>query len=126
MPTHESVRPSPYEGNVQGGDVHGGDEISSPLLAERDALRALLERPLLTVASRLAFEGEFDRLTLRDELRAVCAAAKLRGVQAEQVLIAVKEIWAALPTARESAQNTSGNPILSQVVTMTLDEYYSL
>ena len=116
MPTIDEAKSSPSPYVTQ----------ASPATEQRDSLRALLERPLLTAASRLALQGELDRATLREELRAVCAAAKLRGVKAEQVLIAVKEIWGSLPETQIDSRYARGNPILSQVVTMTLDEYYSV
>jgi hypothetical protein len=78
----------------------GAETRSQPSL-EGNYLRALLEMPLLAAVSRLATEGDFDQSTLREELRDVCAEAKHSGVHAEQMLIAVKEIWAALPVAAE-------------------------
>jgi hypothetical protein len=102
----------------------GADSIRTETLQQRNALRALLELPLLTAIRRLANDGDFDRSALREELQHVCAAAKLSGVRAEQVVIAVREIWAALPMARDVERNASGKPIFSQVVRMTLDEYY--
>jgi hypothetical protein len=76
-------------------------ETRSQSSLEGNYLRALLELPLLTAVSRLASEGDFDQSALREELRAVCAEAKHSGVLAEQMLIAVKEIWAVLPVAAE-------------------------
>jgi len=76
-------------------------ETRSQSSLEGNYLRALLELPLLTAVSRLATEGDFDQSALREELRAVCAEAKHSGVRAEQMLIAVKEIWAVLPVAAE-------------------------
>jgi hypothetical protein len=100
------------------------DETRSQSSLQGNYLRALLELPLLKAVSRLATEGDFDQSALREELRAVCAEAKRSGVRAEQVLIAVKEIWAALPVAREIARNEKGKPFINAVVTMTLEEYY--
>jgi hypothetical protein len=100
------------------------DSECTESLEQRNALRALLELPLLTAVRRLANDGDFDRSALRDDLQQVCAAAKLAGVRAEQVLIAVKEIWAGLPVARDLERSPIAKPFISQVVTMTLDEYY--
>jgi lambda repressor-like predicted transcriptional regulator len=94
------------------------------LAAQRAALRELLELPLRTAVRRLAHEGTFDQSTLREELRAICEDARQRGLRAEQLLIAVKEIWANEPIARDIANNAGGTPFLTQVVTMALDAYY--
>ncbi len=97
---------------------------ASELLRQRNTLRALLELPLLTAASRLANGGDFDRSALREELHRVCAVAKGSGVRAEQIVIAVKEIWASLPEARVVARTAHDKPFLSHVVSVTLDEYF--
>jgi hypothetical protein len=104
---------------------HVDVENSHQFLQHRNALRSLLELPLLTAMQRLASEGDFDQSALREELQTVCAVAKRNGVRAEQVLIAVKEIWAELPAARDVARTANGKPFMTQVVTMALDEYYS-
>jgi hypothetical protein len=105
--------------------IHGDARESVDSIQQRNALRALLELPLLTAVRRLASEGDFDQSALRDELQAVCAVAKRNGVRAEQVLIAVKEIWSELPVERDAIRNPSGKPLMNKVVTMTLDEYYA-
>jgi hypothetical protein len=104
---------------------HVDDRESLESIQQRNALRALLELPLLTAVQRLASEGDFDQSALREELQAVCAVAKRNGVRAEQVLIAVKEIWSELPVERDAARTPSGKPLMNKVVTMTLDEYYA-
>jgi hypothetical protein len=96
------------------------------VIAQRAAIRELLELPLRTAVWRLANEGTFDRSVLRDELRAVCEDARQRGLHAEQLLIAVKEIWADEPIARDVARQAGGTPFLTQVVTMALDAYYAI
>lgn len=109
---------------VAGPSSHVDDARRGQVRLQRNDLRALLEMPLLTAVSRLAAEGDFDQSALRDELRAVCSEAKRSGVRAEQVLIAVKEIWSVLPVARDIARDAKGKPFINSVVTMTLDEYY--
>jgi hypothetical protein len=100
--------------------------VDNDLPAQRAAIRELLELPLRTAVWRLANEGTFDQSTLRDELRAVCEDARQRGLRAEQLLIAVKEIWAKEPMARDIARNAGGTPFLTQIVTMALDAYYAI
>jgi len=113
---------------ISNSQHRNSDQTSSvdhDLAVQRAALRELLELPLRTAVRRLANEGNFDQSTLREELRAVCEDARQRGLRAEQLLIAVKEIWANEPIARDIARNAGGTPFLTQVVTMTLDAYYS-
>jgi hypothetical protein len=108
----------------QGRNTEQTSSVDNDLAAQRAALRELLELPLRTAVRRLATEGTFDQSTLREELRAVCEDARQRGLRAEQLLIAVKEIWANEPIARDIARNAGGTPFLTQVVTMALDAYY--
>ena len=108
----------------QGRNTEQTSSVDNDLAAQRAALRELLELPLRTAVRRLATEGTFDQSTLREELRAICEDARQRGLRAEQLLIAVKEIWANEPIARDIARNAGGTPFLTQVVTMALDAYY--
>lgn len=100
------------------------DELASKCLPPNDALHVLLEVSLEQAARRRQIEGAFDASALREVLREVCAAAKLRGVRAEHVLIAVKEIWSSLPEARDPSRESVDRPALNQLVNITLDEYY--
>jgi hypothetical protein len=110
--------------NPQGRNTEQTSSVNDDLAAQRAAIRDLLEVPLRTAVWRLANEGTFDQSTLREELRAVCEDARQRGLRAEQLLIAVKEIWANEPIARDIARNAGGTPFLTQIVTMALDAYY--
>ena len=110
----------------QGRSTEQTSSVDDEVAVQRAAIRELLELPLRTAVWRLANEGTFDRSTLRDELRAVCEDARQRGLRAEQLLIAVKEIWFDEPIARDIARNASGTPFLTQVVTMALDAYYAI
>jgi hypothetical protein len=110
----------------QGHDTEQTSRVNDDLVAQRAAIRELLELPLRSAVWRLANEGTFDRSALRDDLRAVCEDARQRGLRAEQLLIAVKEIWANEPIARDIARNAGGTPFLTQVVTMALDAYYAI
>jgi hypothetical protein len=68
--------------------------------------------------------GDIDVSALREQLRLVCVEAKRQGLHAEQVLIAVKEIWASLSMPRDATRDSKGNPVWSRIVALTLDEYY--
>ena len=109
----------------RGHDAEQASRTKDELLAQRAAIRELLELPLRTAVWRLANEGTFDQAALRNELRSVCEETRQRGLRAEQLLIAVKEIWANEPIARDIARNAGGTPFLTQVVTMALDAYYA-
>lgn len=110
----------------QGRNTEHPSRTKDDLIAQRAAIRELLELPMRTAVWRLANEGTFDRSTLQDELRTVCEDARQRGLRAEQLLIAVKEIWFNEPIARDIARHAGGTPFLTQVVTMALDAYYAI
>lgn len=114
MPLNESDSPSSLR----------RDELASRCIPANDALHVLLEVSLARAARRRQSEGAFDGSALREVLKEVCAAAKLRGMHAEQVIIAVKEIWSSLPEARDPTRESIDKPALNQLVNMTLDEYY--
>ena len=110
--------------SIQPQGAAAAESARSPASLQRDAMRSVLESPLHNVMNRLATQGEFDVSALQQQLRRVCADAKRQGVRAEQVLIAVKEIWAKLPDARERARDADGIPVWNRIVALTLDEYF--
>lgn len=85
-------------------------------------------------ALRIAFEHVFhdDRPDKRpeseDELRLVlrdaCVRARQQNVRAEQLLVSIKQIWAALPAPRIQADTTATDSALARVVSLCVDEYY--
>jgi hypothetical protein len=61
---------------------------------------------------------------LRADLRSICADAHRLDMRAELLVIAVKKVWQEIPEARSFARPREMDSLLSDVVTMTLDEFY--
>lgn len=80
--------------------------------AMRDALRGYLASPS-------------DPRPLQAALVRVSAEARERGMLPEQVLVALKDVWGALPEVRAMTDATSQIRLLQRVVTMCIKEYYS-
>jgi hypothetical protein len=114
---------TPASGTAASG-VSSAELERSAVYPEREAWRSVLAQPIRNVVSHLMTRGEFDASQLREQLRTVCADAKRRGVPAEQVLIAVKEIWAELPGIRKDSSGFHCAPAWGRIVALTLDEYF--
>jgi hypothetical protein len=65
-----------------------------------------------------------------DDLRKLlCAAAedaRAKGMQAEQLLIVLKEIWYSLPEVASASASGSENALLQELISRCIQEYYSL
>lgn len=70
-------------------------------------------------------DGEVAGPRLRQAVRALCDEAHRDGAHAEDVLIAVKQAWAALPelTARPGDHHRSD--LLRHFITVCIEEFYS-
>jgi hypothetical protein len=62
---------------------------------------------------------------LRAALRAMSAEAREKAIFPEQLLIALKDIWHALPAVRQIEEPADQIRLLQRVVTMCIKEYYS-
>jgi hypothetical protein len=82
-----------------------------------DALRAAL-------ASSLARGNHADGL--RDLLCRAAADARAKGIQAEQLLITLKEIWYSMPEVSNAASSSVDNSLLQELVSRCIQEYYAL
>jgi len=69
--------------------------------------------------------GDFDPSLVRNGIRSVCGAAVARRIPPERVIIEIKELWASLPFSAGLSRAAGGVLLLSQVVTMVLDEYHA-
>ena len=56
--------------------------------------------------------------------RVMCADARDRGVQIEELLISLKRIWPTIPGIERLRRDQSGH-LLSRVVTLCVEEYYA-
>ena len=62
---------------------------------------------------------------LQHSLLVMAADAREKSMPPEQVLIALKDIWNALPEVRAMTDSTNQIRLLQRVVTMCIKEYYS-
>ena len=63
---------------------------------------------------------------VRDALLRMSTEARERGMLPEQLLVALKEIWNALPEVRGMSDTGERIRLLQRVVTMCIKEYYSV
>jgi len=65
-----------------------------------------------------------------DELRELlCRAAedaRAKGIQAEQLLIILKDIWYTLPALASASSTDVENALLQELISRCIQEYYSL
>jgi hypothetical protein len=80
------------------------------------ALRAALSRSLET--------GEHGT-EISTLLRQVAAQARERGLHAEQLLIALKEVWYSLPEISVRSGTELQTQLLQQLIARCIQEYYS-
>ena len=91
---------------------------SGPTL-ERDTVEAL--RTALTAAvDRGKHESE-----LRDLLCKATAEARQKGIPPERLLIALKDIWYALPNIATTTPSDVEHTLLQELISRCIEEYYS-
>jgi hemoglobin-like flavoprotein len=84
--------------------------------ATLEALRAALSQYLI---------DDTSSNQLREVLMRVATEARERAILPEHVLIALKNVWSALPEVRNTPATTQQIRLLQRVVTMCIKEYYS-
>ena len=94
------------------------DSTPHPSLSD-DAVNALRS------ALRTLLADETQAGTLHDALRRVAEEARANGMQAEHLLIELKDIWFGLPEIRHVQSTEKQNLVLQRVVTLCVREYYS-
>ena len=62
---------------------------------------------------------------LRDALSAMAHEARTQGMRAEQILVALKDLWASLPPVRRAAGRAQQTALLQRAVTLCINEYYA-
>ena len=92
---------------------------SSPRLepATIEALRAALARSVTN--------GNHED-ALRDLLCQTAAEAREKGIHAEHLLIALKDIWFSLPELVDRSANDVDNALLQELISRCIQEYYSI
>ena len=66
-----------------------------------------------------------DASALRQALLHMSMEARAKGMQAEHLLVLLKDTWSALPDVRAMTDTAQQVRLLQRVVTMCIREYYS-
>ena len=91
--------------------------------AERPQLSAESVSELTDALQRYAV-NDADIATIQPSLRKVAAEARRKQVQAEQLLVLLKDVWFGLPAVRDADGDTR-HALLQRLVTLSIREYYS-
>lgn len=91
------------------------------------------DRPTLSAESLQALEAAMLTYaadgtapsSLEPALRQIAAEARAKKVRAEQLLMALKDVWYALPTVGRAGTPDEQNAILQRIVTLCVRVYYS-
>lgn len=62
--------------------------------------------------------------SLEPALRRIAAEARERGVTAERLLIALKDLWYSLPAVENAASRDEQNRMLQRIITLSIRAYY--
>jgi hypothetical protein len=63
---------------------------------------------------------------LRDLLCHTAAEARGKGIRAEHLLIALKDIWFSLPELVDRSANDVDNALLQELISRCIQEYYAV
>jgi hypothetical protein len=85
--------------------------------------------PAIVADLKLVMTRSLESGDHSDDLKAVLARAtsdaRAKGLQAEQLLIALKELWFSLPQLAASPGSETQTRLLQQLVARCIQEYYS-
>ena len=88
--------------------------------------------PELSAAAIAALESalgkyatESDSTALQPALHRIATEARAKQMQAEQLLVVLKDVWFSLPQIAEAPQARVQDRLLQSVVTLCIREYYS-
>lgn len=91
------------------------------------------DRPALSAESLQALEAAMLTYaasgtapsSLEPALRQIAAEARAKRLRAEQLLIALKDVWFALPSVGRAGTPDEQNAMLQRIVTLSVRAYYS-
>ena len=63
---------------------------------------------------------------LRDLLCRAATEAREKGIRAEHLLIALKDIWFSLPELADRSVNDVDNSLLQELISRCIQEYYAM
>ena len=104
------------------GAMHGHGS-SSQQAEHRPALSAETMQVLHAAIAKHARGAAHDD-ELRHALRLLAQEAQARRLRAEELIIALKALWRALPEVQQATDRTEQNLLLGRLVTMCIEEYY--
>ena len=90
------------------------------------ALRTVIQLTPRTDLRRILGGCPIEQSGLRENLRTIAAHTRRHQMRAEQLLILIKEVYAALPEAMELEVKPEMAGTLSQLISMAVDEYFGL
>ena len=108
-------------------DAHPANAPGDPEFVP--TLEAMLRREL-DIALRLFVDRSAARLSeaeiagTHSGLYPLCAAARARGLRAEQLIVMTRQIFAGLPHAGVIAAKPDGAELLGRIVSQVIDAYY--
>jgi hypothetical protein len=88
------------------------------------ALRTVVHLTLRTDLRRVLAGCPIEQSGLRENLRTIGAHARRHQLRAEQLLVLIKEVCAALPEARALLAKQDHSETLNRLISMAVDEYY--
>ena len=94
------------------------DRMHSPRL-EAETLEALRG-----VMQRAVRRGDHPQ-ELQDVLTLAAAEARTKNIQAEQLLVMMKELWYSLPDVRGAGDSGRQTELLQELVSRCISEYYA-
>jgi hypothetical protein len=106
--------------SVDGVSASGGDRLTPPVFTSERAFVALRS----ALQARIAAPPR-DDVDFRRALRLMSEDAHRRGVRAEQMIVALKEVWRSLPEVQTVPAGGPRDTVLSNVITMLVEEYYA-
>ena len=78
---------------------------------------------LRTALERFARDGN-NSGALHEALREASAEARHKNIQAEQLLVILKELWYEIPDVKRAAGSPGQRVLLQRVITKCIQEYY--
>ena len=80
----------------------------------------------LTAALQRYAGNDADIAAIQPSLRKVAEEARRKKVNAEELLVLLKDVWFGLPAVRDGAGDAEGrHQLLQRLVTVSIREYYS-
>jgi hypothetical protein len=104
-------------GNTANGD---GDSTTR----SNSTLRTVIQLSLRTDLRRILGGCPIEQSGLRENLRTIGAHARRHQLQAEQLLVLIKEACASLLEAREQAGRPDRTETMVRLIAMAIEEYY--